>query len=186
MIEFPVYEIDTAPEASRLHLEAVTKYFGLLPNHAKVLAESPAATHAYLVLNQILAATRFTPVERNALLAAISVENRCEYCVSAHTTLLHMAEAHQHVVDGVRRRTSTGDARIDALVHFARVVVEKRGWADDSDVQAFLDAGFTREQVFDVLTALALKTLCNYANHLAGTPLDDVFAGDHWTASEAY
>jgi uncharacterized peroxidase-related enzyme len=186
MIEFPVYETDTAPESSRPHLEAVTQYFGFLPNHAKILASSPAATRAYLVLNQILAETRFTPVERNALLVAISVEHRCEYCVSAHTTLLHMAEAPQDVIDGLRHRASSGDARIDALVHFARVMVEKRGWADDSDVQAFLDAGFTREQVLDVVTALSLKTLTNYANHLAGTPLDDIFAGDRWTAKDAY
>jgi uncharacterized peroxidase-related enzyme len=186
MIDFPLYEADTAPEASRPYLEALTQFFGFLPNHGKVLAESPAATRAYLVLNQILAGTTFTPVERNALLVALSVENRCEYCVSAHTTLLHMAKAPQHVIDGVRRRTDTGDARIDALVHFGRLMVQKRGWADDSDVQAFLDAGFTREQVLEVLTALSLKTLTNYANHLAGTPLDDVFVRDRWTASEAY
>ncbi|HWN71248.1 MAG TPA: hypothetical protein VNM90_26605, partial [Haliangium sp.] len=139
MIDFPLYEADTAPEASKPYLEGVTKFFGFLPNHAKILAESPAATRTYLVLNEILAKSTFTPVERNALLVAFSVENRCEYCVSAHTTLLHMASAPQHVIDGVRSRTSTGNARIDALVHFGRVLVEKRGWVADSDVQAFLD-----------------------------------------------
>jgi AhpD family alkylhydroperoxidase len=185
MIDFPLYETDTAPAASRPHLEALTKFFGFLPNHGKVLAESPAAARAYLVLNEILAATTFTPIERNALLIAISVEHRCDYCVSAHTTLLHMAKAPQNVIDGLRRRTRTGDARIDALVRFARAMVENRGWADDREVQAFLDAGFTREQIFEVCTALSLKTLTNYANHLAGTPLDEIFIGDRWNEGEA-
>lgn len=186
MIDFPLYETETAPTASKPHLEALTKLFGFLPNHGKVLAESPAAVRAYLVLSEILASSTFTAIERNALLIAISVEHRCDYCVSAHTTLLHMANAPQHIVDGLRRRTRTGDARIDALVRFARVMVENRGWADDREVQAFLDAGFTREQIFEVITALSLKTLTNYANHVAGTPLDEIFMADRWTDAEAY
>lgn len=186
MIDFYMYEIDTAPEASRPHLEALTRYFGFLPNHAKVLAESPAAARAYLVLNEILGNTTFTPVERNALMVAISVENSCEYCVSAHTTLLNMASAPKNVIEGLRKRTNTGDTRIDALVRFARTMLDKRGWVDANDVQMFLDAGFTREHVFDVCTALSLKTLTNYANHLVGTPLDEVFVPDRWKESEAY
>ena len=184
MIDFPLYEADTAPAASRPHLEAVTRFFGFLPNHAKVLAESPAAVRTYLVLNEVLAASSFTPIERNALLVTISVEHSWEYCVAAHTTLLHMANAPQQVIDGLRRRTTTRDARIDALVRFTRVMVENRGWAADAEVQAFLDAGFTREQIFEVITALSLKTLTNYANHLAGTPLDDIFVGDRWSAND--
>lgn len=186
MIEFSQYEADTAPEASRPDLEAITKTFGFLPNHPKVLAESPAALRAYRLLGEILATSTFTPIERQALLIAISVEHRCDYCVSAHTTFLRMARGSDQVIRGLRTRTSTGEARIDALVRFTRTMIEKRGWAEDADVQAFLDAGFTREQVFEVITALSLKTLTNYANHLAGTPLDDAFAADRWSPSEAF
>jgi uncharacterized peroxidase-related enzyme len=186
MIEFPLYEADTAPEASRAHLEALTRTFGFLPNHPKILAESPAALRAYRALNEILSESSFTPIERNALLIAISVEHRCDYCVSAHTTLLRMAQGPDQVIRGLRTRKSTGDARIDALARFARTMVEKRGWADDADVQAFLDAGFSREQVLEVVAALSLKTLTNYANHLAETPLDDIFAADRWSPSEAF
>jgi uncharacterized peroxidase-related enzyme len=185
MIDFYIYEIDTAPEASRPHLEALTKFFGFLPNHGKVLAESPAAARAYLVLNQILYDTTFTAVERNALLAAISVENGCEYCVSAHSTLLNMESAPKHIIEALRKRTDTGDARIDALVRFARAMIQNRGWIDSREVQTFLDSGFTRENVFEVCTALSLKTLTNYANHLVGTPLDEIFVADRWTESEA-
>lgn len=186
MIEFPLYEAATAPEASRADLEALIKTFGFLPNHPKILAESPAALRAYRVLNEILSESTFTPIERNALFIAISVENRCDYCVSAHTTLLRMAQGSDQVIRGLRTRTSTGDPRIDALAGFTRTMVERRGWADDADVQAFLDAGFSREQVFEVITAISLKTLTNYANHLAGTPLDDIFAADRWSPSEAF
>lgn len=36
--------------------------------------------------------------------------------------------------------------------------------------------------MFDVLTLLALKTLSNYVNHLAETPLDPQFASQAWSA----
>lgn len=186
MLAFSLYEADTAPEASRSDLEALTKTYGFLPNHPKILAESPAALRAYRVLGEILGQMTFTPIERQVLLVAISVEHRCDYCVSAHTTLLRMAQGSDQVVHGLRARASTGDARLDALIRFTRIMIEKRGWAEDAEVQAFLDAGFTREQVFEVITAISLKTLTNYANHLAGTPLDDAFAADRWSPGEAY
>jgi AhpD family alkylhydroperoxidase len=126
MIEFPLYEADTAPEASRADLEALTRSFGFLPNHPKILAESPAALRAYRALNEILSESTFTAIERNALLIAISVEHRCDYCVSAHTTLLRMAQGSDQVIRGLRTRKSTGDARVDALARFARTMVEKR------------------------------------------------------------
>jgi alkylhydroperoxidase family enzyme len=49
------------------------------------------------------------------------------------------------------------------------VVVDGRGWVADHDVQAFLDKGFTRRHVLDVLTGVAMKTLSNYTNHSAKT-----------------
>jgi hypothetical protein len=60
-------------------------------------------------------------------------------------------------------------------------VVDGRGWVADHDVQAFLDKGFIRRHVLGVLTGVAMKTLSNYMNHSAKTPLDDAFASFAWT-----
>jgi alkylhydroperoxidase family enzyme len=49
-----------------------------------------------------------------------------------------------------------------------------------SDLQRFLNAGYTRGQVFEVLMAISMKTLSNYANHIAGTPLDAKFEPFAW------
>jgi len=51
-------------------------------------------------------------------------------------------------------------------------VIDKKGWVDESDVQALLDAGYTRQQLLDVYVVLSLKTISNYVNHVADTPLD--------------
>jgi alkylhydroperoxidase family enzyme len=53
------------------------------------------------------------------------------------------------------------------LRDFTRTTVEEKGWVKKDKIQKFLDAGYTKAQVFEVLMGIALKTLTNYSNHLA-------------------
>jgi len=43
-------------------------------------------------------------------------------------------------------------------------------------LKPFLAAGYSKEQTFEVVMATALKTISNYINHFADTPLDAAFA----------
>ena len=56
------------------------------------------------------------------------------------------------------------------------------GWASEADVQAFLDAGFTRAQLLEVVLGIGMKILSNYANHITRTPIDDAFQANVWTS----
>lgn len=153
-------------------MEAVAKKFGFLPNLIRELAGAPAAVKAYVTLSGLLDETSLTPVERQIVLAAASAENGCEYCVAAHSAGLKMAGLAGDQIDAVREQRSLTDRRLEALRTFTRQIVKKRGWIDDADLDAFLQAGYTKEQVFEVLVGVAMKTLSNYANHIAQTPLD--------------
>ena len=55
------------------------------------------------------------------------------------------------------------------------VLDRERGWVSEADVQKFVDAGFTRANVLDVILGITFKRLSNYANHVADTPLDEAF-----------
>jgi hypothetical protein len=57
-------------------------------------------------------------------------------------------------------------------------LIKKRGHIAGPEVQALLDAGFSRQEVLEVILGLALKTLSSTTNNLAGTPLDDAFAAE--------
>ena len=48
------------------------------------------------------------------------------------------------------------------------------------DVSSFLEAGYTEKHVLDIILALAVKTLSNYANHIFATPLDPMFKVREW------
>ena len=71
--------------------------------------------------------------------------------------------------------------RTSALAVAAEVSrVQSRGWVEAHDLQAFLTAGYEQKHVLDVLTIVSLKTLSNYVNHMAESPLDPQLAGFKW------
>jgi len=132
-----------------------------------------------------LDASSLSPVEQQTVLLATSAENRCEYCVSVHSAVAGAVKMPAEALDALRAGRDPGDPRLGALARFTRHVVEERGWVDDSELEAFLAAGFGEQQVLEVLTGVALKTLSNYVNHIAGTPLDAAFQQTRWTAGTA-
>jgi uncharacterized peroxidase-related enzyme len=170
---FSLHTKETAPEASRPMLEQVEKNFGFVLNIFGVMAESPAATEAYLTLTKLMQEkTALSPVEQQVVLLTISEHNRCDYCVAAHTMSAERTKVDPGVLEALRSGSRLPDAKLDALATYTRTAMDKKGWVDESDVQAFLDAGYTRQQLMDIYVVLSLKTISNYVNHIADTPLD--------------
>jgi alkylhydroperoxidase family enzyme len=101
--------------------------------------------------------------------------------VAAHSFVAkRTAKVDPAVVDAVRRRAPLADRRLDALVNFTREVVERRGMMPDAEVATFLDAGYTRAQVIEVLLGVGMKTFNNYVDHIAHTPLNNQFKAEAW------
>lgn len=183
MSTYPFHTQETAPEAARALLAAVENRYGFAPNLAAGLANAPAALSAYLAVADAFEGTSLTPVERQVVLLATSVENGCPYCVAAHSMIARkMVGAPDQVVEAMRCGGAPADPKLTALADFARTVVRERGHVADSAAhKAFLAAGYTPAQALEVVVGVTQKTLSNYANGLLGTPVDAAFADDAWT-----
>ncbi len=181
MNSFPVHTLQTAPERSRVRLKQIEKSFGFIPNLAGVFAEAPAALEAYFTLADIFEKTTLTPAQRQVVLLAVSRENRCHYCMAVHTTVARMQNLPEPVIQALRGGQRLGDPKLEALRAFAADLVGKRGLLDAAELQAFLDAGYTRQTVLEVIVGLAMKTISNYTNHIAATPLDKAFQAAAWS-----
>ena len=180
MPDFTVHTIDTAPKESVALLQGAQKAFGFVPNLIGVLAESPAVVEAYLALTRIFDKSSLTAVERQVAILAISRYSECDYCMAAHSVIASMQQVPADVIQAIRDDQPISDPKIEALRKFATTLVDKRGWLSDDDVAAFQFAGYANAQMLEVIAAASLKTLSNYANHLAETPLDDSFASRAW------
>ncbi len=173
---------DTADANARPILETVRDRYGFVPNLIGNMAHAPEAARAYLELGERLAATRFDATEQQVVLLAVSRYNGCEYCVGAHSAISAMQKLPADVIAAIRDDRPIDDEKLEALRAFTTNMVDRRGWLTDEDVAAFLAAGYEKSQILDVVLAVAMKTLSNYTNHIAGTGLDAAFADFAWRA----
>jgi uncharacterized peroxidase-related enzyme len=185
MSDFAIHTIDSAPAASKELLTVVEKKYGFVPNLLGELSAAPVALKAYVTLSDLLAQTSFSPVEQQLILATVSIANACEYCVAAHSAGLKAAGLADEELDALRNGRRLKGEKLDALRAFVTTIVQNRGWVKQPELHRFLSAGYTREQVLEVLVGISMKTLSNYANHIADTPLDSRFEPFAWEPATA-
>lgn len=184
MANFPSHDMDSAPEGSKPLLENSQKAFGRLPGLHKVLAESPQAYEAYQMLHKLFQSTDFDAEELTVVWQAINVEHECHYCVPAHTGIAKMMKVSDDITEALRNETPLPTAKLEALRTFTVQMVRARGNVTEEQLQAFFDAGYSHRAVLDIVLGLAQKTMSNYINHMAVTPVDEVFHPLKWTRSD--
>jgi uncharacterized peroxidase-related enzyme len=183
MSPFILHTKDTAPAGSHGVMDAYMAKFGFVPYLIGVMSQSPATTQGYAQTYALLGETDFTPAEQQLLFLTVSRANECTYCVAAHTLAGKMMGLDEETISAVRDGRPILDLKLAALSEFALKIVEKRGNVSRDDVSDFLTAGYTNAQILEVLLAVATKTISNYMNHIAETPLDPAFQVSVWSAN---
>ena len=181
MSQFNVHSKETAPTESAELLATAEKSFGFVPNLLGVMAESPATLKAYTTIGKIFDESSFSATERQVVILTASRFNECDYCIAAHSVVAGMQKVPADVIRAIRNDQAIDDDKLEALRTFTSATVEKRGWVSDDDIAAFQTAGYNKAQILEVILGLSFKTLGNYVDHLAETPLDDAFAAQAWT-----
>jgi uncharacterized peroxidase-related enzyme len=177
---YQIHSIETAPEASPPGLEKARKTYSFIPNLYGVFAESPATVDAYAGMYVALSKSRLSEAEKQVVAIAASVDNGCHYCLAAHSTVAAMQKVPGPAIEGLRSESPLLDPKLEALRTLTQALIRKPGSLEASELDDFFSAGYDQGQVLDVLTILALKTLSNYTNHIAETPLDTVFEPQRW------
>jgi len=175
-----VHTIETAPEGARDELEKARDRYGFVPNLLGVMAEATALLRGYLGLMRQFEESSLTPTERQVVLLATSHENGCAYCVAAHSVIAEMRKVPADVISAIRDGVPIADPGLEALRCFTRAVVVGRGHPDAAALERFIAAGHDRAKVLEVVLGVGVKTLSNYTNHIAETPLDAAFAPAKW------
>ena len=177
--DFSIHTIDSAPEASKEALNWYTENFGMVPNLAGLLAESPALLTSYWnTQNNLLESAALTPAEVNIVQTAVAHANACQYCVAGHTAFgkTELFNNTDEQLNAIRQDEKFDDPKLEALRDFALLVLRNQGRMASSQLQTFVDAGYSRQAALDVVACIAAKVMSNYANQIALTPIDDAFA----------
>ena len=164
--------VEAAPEAARPLLKGVKAQLGSVPNLFRVLANSPAALGGYLGLHGALAKGTLDARMRERIALAVAAVNGCGYCLAAHTFIgTNLAKLDAAEI-AANRAGRSNDPKADAAMRFAVAVTQARGHVGDGVLAAVRAAGWTDAEILEITVHVALNTLTNYVNEVAGTEVD--------------
>jgi len=162
---------DTTTGKTKELFNAVEKKLGFIPNLIKVFGNSPATLQTYLSLGELTASGNFTHKFREQLALVIAEENNCNYCLSAHTAIGKMIGlSEQEIIES--RKANALSTKEQAGLQFAQSVTKNRGKVSSEELKAVKEAGFTDEDILEIVLNVVSNTLTNYVNHIAETEID--------------
>jgi alkylhydroperoxidase family enzyme len=183
MQAFPVHTIESAPEQSRPSLQTLQGAFGVIPNIAGAMSTSPVLIGSLVALFQKVHGGNFSEAQLQTLLLTNAVTNACAWAVAFHSVLALQEGVEPADVQAIRERRTPRNPQNAALSVLARTLIEKRGQLDDPDVSRFLQAGFEKAHLLEVIAVVAASTITNYTGNVARPPLEAAFEAYAWSAT---
>jgi len=145
--------------------------WGWVSNSARTMAHSPAVLDGYLGLNAALEGALLRPRLRQLIAVMVANANGSEYNVAEHTAVGRMMGLSKAELAEARRGRAP-DPRNDAVLKFARAVLEKRGAVSDAELMLARTAGISDRELSEVVAVVAACVFANYFNRLAQTHID--------------
>lgn len=183
MQTFPVHTIESAPEQSRPSLEALQGAFGIIPNIAGAMSTSPVLIGSLVGLFQKVHGGSFSEEQIQVLLLTNAVTNASTWAVAFHTALALKEGVDAADVQAIREGKTPRNPKNAALSTLARTLIEKRGRLDERDVSRFLEAGFDKARLLEVIAVVAASTITNYTGSVTRPPVEGAFEAYAWSAA---
>ncbi|AFZ69293.1 carboxymuconolactone decarboxylase family protein [Deinococcus peraridilitoris] len=144
-------------------LDAVQNQRGMTPNILQVMALSPNVLDAYLKFTGALGQT-LSPRLREQIAVLVAQLNNCGYCLAAHTAAAKRAGIDESELQA-NYQADSGDAKTKAALQFARIVTLERGQIREDDLRAVLLAGYSEQEVLEIIAHVALSVFTNYISN---------------------
>ena len=152
--------------------DAIQSKLGVVPNMMRTMGHSPALLEGYLTLNNLLSHGKLGAKTGELLALAIGETNSCDYCLSAHS---YIGEKLVHIDANTlqnARQGNSADAKTEAILKFANILLNKQGRVSDADVDAVKTAGLTEGEIGEIIGHVGLNVLTNYFNNTAETAIE--------------
>lgn len=163
---------DEATGKAKEMFTAVNNKFGVVPNMIRTMGNSPAVLEGYLNFSAALDHGTLGAKTNKLIALAVAESNHCNYCLSIHTYLgVNLLKVDAATLDA-SRNGKANDAKTQAILTFAKALVNKKGLVNDADVNSVKAAGITEGEVGEIVAQVALNILTNYFNNTAKTEID--------------
>lgn len=174
MARLNIPTIAQAPAKSQPILDNYVKVLGLVPNFFALISQSPDALKAIADMHGALGKSLGHKTRERIHIMTAEV-NGCSYCLTAHTFLGGKLQGLSAQDMELNRDGHSEDPQANAALQFAHKVATSRGHIEDADVEAVRAAGFSDQQIIDIVAETAFSFITNIFNNTFKTDLDAAF-----------
>ncbi len=160
---------DALPDDIREIYQTNRTKLGFVPNVFRAYARRPEHFRAFMQYHDVLmkGPSGLSRAEREAIVVAVSSENRCQYCMVAHGAALRILGKDAMLAERIANnwRTSGAPPRLMTILGFASRVNEPGFAPTDEDLAALRASGFSDDDIWDIA---AIAAFFGFSNRMAG------------------
>jgi uncharacterized peroxidase-related enzyme len=164
-LDLPAAELSPAMAA---YFEKCQEKLGFVPNVLKAYAHDMAKLEAFSAFynNLMLAPSGLTKLEREMIAVAVSSDNRCFYCQTAHGAAVRQLSGLPELGElmAMNWRAAGLPPRQYAMLAFAEKMTLASARIEEADRQAMRDVGFSDIDIWDIA---AVASFFNMSNRMA-------------------
>jgi uncharacterized peroxidase-related enzyme len=157
------------PDDIRAVYEKNREKIGFVPNVFRAYAQRPEHFRAFMEYHDVLMKGEggLSRPEREAIVVAVSSENRCQYCMTAHGAALRVLGKDPKLADQIANnwRTAELSTRWRAMLSFASRVNEPTFAATNDEIDAMRKSDFSDRDIWDIA---AIAAFFGFSNRMAG------------------
>ncbi|XP_073405780.1 uncharacterized protein [Dendrobates tinctorius] len=151
-------------------MEEVERKGGFLPNVFKVMSHRPNEFRAFFAYYDVLInkeSVNLTKADKELIIVATSANNKCPYCVTAHSALHRIYSKKKTLADQVIVNPELADLspRERAMLEFALAVAKPENITEEH-FGKLEEHGFNREDAWDIAMVTAFFAMANRIAHL--------------------
>jgi alkylhydroperoxidase family enzyme len=175
MTTLKMHNIDSAPLASRPLLQSSIDGFGWIPCQSAYMAESPALLASYQFAHDSFSQSSLSEEERAIVWITTGIINQCAYTIQAHNWIAQYKGVPPETLKALTQGPETLPDKLAALYRFTRQVVLAQGQIPEEAVDKVLAAGYSRQNILDVILGVSQKTMSTLLNSIARTQIEPQF-----------
>ena len=161
-LELPAAELTPA---MRAYFDKCTEKLGFVPNVLAAYAFDMAKLEAFVAMynDLMLAPSGLSKLEREMIAVAVSSENRCYYCLTAHGAAVRALSGDPVLGElmVMNYRAARLDRRQRAMLDFAVKLTSEPHAIEEADREALRQSGFSDRDIWDIAAVVGFFNMSN-------------------------
>lgn len=165
-----VTEEKASPKVKLIY-DLLLKKMDRVPNIFLNMGNAPAVLEGYLAFSDAANHASLSPKLREQISLVVGQANQCDYCLSAHSAIAGSLGLKQSDILSARKGNASSP-KDQAILQFAKKMVESRGKMKDAEIAELKKAGVSDEEMLEIVLLVSLNIFTNYFNHLTDPEID--------------